>query len=251
MKKTLSTLFTLAALTLSSALFSSAHAITFTIPNSFTTGSPIKAAEMNANFLSLQTELQRLGIITDFGATLTGSGTAGWTVENTSSALVIYGLQGKVTQAGKYSSGVRGEDATAGTLSYGVEGNSTSGTGVYGSSSSGAGLSGYSSSGSGVKASSFSGTALEIDGAIKVTGTVRPAFVHTATSSSSHITCIDNPITNNDPNALVTFVHRWEGTYYTKPFGIYYTSGKWCIFSEDITQAILTGTKFNVIVFKQ
>ncbi len=75
---------------------------------------------------------------------------------------------------GKYSAGVRGEDATSGGLSYGVESLSAAGTGVYA----------YSSSGTGVVARSDSGTALEVDGAIKVSGTVLPAFVHTASGGN-------------------------------------------------------------------
>jgi|GEM_PF-2542317 len=245
-------LFPLLALTLSSALFSSAQAFTFTVPNSFSTGTPIKAADMNANFQSLQEELRRLGNISGFGASLTGGGAEGWTVTNTSSDNVIYGLVGNVTQGGKYSAGIKGMDTTPGSLSYGVEGRSTNGAGVYGSSGTGGGVVGVSSSGPAVKAISGTagGTALELDGAIKVSGTVRPAFVHTA-AGGSHITCIDNALTNGDPNAIVTFVHRWDAVYYTKPFAIYYTSGKWCIFSEDTAQLISAGTKFNVLVIKQ
>jgi len=206
MKKMLSTLLTLGATTLSSGLFSSAHAFTFIIPNSFSAGTPIKAADMNANFQSLQEELRRLGILSGFGASLTGGGAEGWTVTNTSSDIVIYGVVGNVTQGGKYSAGIKGADTTPGSLSYGVEGRSTNGTGVYGSSGTGGGVVGFSSSGPAVKAISgaVGGTALEIDGAIKVSGAVRPTFVHTA-AGGSYITCIDNALTNGDPNAIVTF----------------------------------------------
>jgi len=120
MKKMLSTLLTLGATTLSSGLFSSAHAFTFIIPNSFSAGTPIKAADMNANFQSLQEELRRLGILSGFGASLTGGGAEGWTVTNTSSDIVIYGVVGNVTQGGKYSAGIQGADTTPGSLSYGV-----------------------------------------------------------------------------------------------------------------------------------
>ncbi len=75
------------------------------------------------------------------------------------------------------------------------------------------------------------------------------AFVHTAVGGS-YITCIDNPLTNGDPNAIVNFSHRWTSTYYTKPFGIYYNGSKWCIFSEDTSQVVTAGTKFNVVVYK-
>ena len=193
MKKILFTLLTLGTLTLSSGLFSSAGAI-FAIPNNFSTGTPIKAADMNANFQSLQEELRRLGILSGFGASLTGGGAEGWTVTNTSSAIVIYGVVGNVTQGGKHSAGIKGADTTPGSLSYGVEGRSNSGTGVYGSSGTGGGVVGFSSSGPAVKAISgaVGGTALEIDGAIKVSGTVRPAFVHTAASVDRRVTQRDS-----------------------------------------------------------
>ena len=58
-------------------------------------------------------------------------------------------------------------------------------------------------------------------------------------------------MTNNDPNVMVTCAHRWDSTYYTKPFGIYYASNRWCTFSEDTSQTILAGTKFDVLVVKQ
>lgn len=254
MKKNLSTLLTVGMLTLSSGLLSSTYA-QFVIPNSFSAGTPIKAADMNVNFQAIQSAVNTLTLRTLFGATFNDVGPVGWSVTNTSSANVIYGVVGNVTLGGKYSAGIKGADTTPGLLSYGVEGNSKNGTGVYGSSDTGGGVVGFSSSGPAVKAISGAagGTALELDGAIKVSGTVRPAFVHTATSSASYITCIDHPLTNDDPNAIVTFVHSWTSLYYTKPFAIYYsTSGnKWCIFSEDISQNILSGTKFNVIVFKQ
>lgn len=126
-------------------LAASAHAISgFTTPNTFSAGSPIKAAEMNGNFSAVQTELQRL-----------------------------------------------------------------------------AGVSG--------------------------------AFMHTATAaniSSGYISCFDNAMTNNAPNAIVIASHAWTSTYYTKPFGMWYNGTKWCVFSEDTTQTITVGTKFNVIVYK-
>ena len=130
-------MYRLAAATLLS-VSAFAAAAPFTVPNTFTAGSAIKAADMNANFSAVQTELQRL---------------------------------------------------------------------------------------------SFS------------------AFIHTAVGGS-YISCIDNPLTNGDPNAIVNFSHRWTSTYYPEPFGIYYNGSKWCIFSETTSQVITANTKFNVVVYK-
>jgi hypothetical protein len=252
MKKTFSTLLTLGILSLSSGLLSSANA-QFVIPNSFSAGTPIRAADMNANFQTLQTELRRLGI-------LSGAGDVGWTVTNTSSANVIYGVVGNVTQGGKYSAGVRGVDSTPGGLSYGVEGRSTNGSGVYGSSSTGPGVVGFSSSGPALKAISGSagGTALELDGAIKVSGSNKAAFVHTATAANTggtHITTLDNLLTNGDPNALLFVTANYNpggigGVYNVPAIGVYYSGGKWTIFNQNIAP-ILVGAKFNVLVIKQ
>ncbi|AWN22463.1 hypothetical protein DKM44_03770 [Deinococcus irradiatisoli] len=75
------------------------------------------------------------------------------------------------------------------------------------------------------------------------------AFIHTA-AGGSYVSCIDNPLTNGDPNAIVNFSHRWTSVYYSSPFGIYYNGSKWCIFSEVTSQTIAAGTKFNVVVYK-
>lgn len=108
------------------------------------------------------------------------------------------------------------------------------------------------SAGSPIKAADMNSNFSAIQTELQRLASLSVAFVHTASAAniSGHITCIDNATTNNTPNAIVLFTHNWNGTYYTKPFGIYYNGSKWCIFSEDTSQAMVAGSKFNVLVFK-
>lgn len=117
-------------------------------------------------------------------------------------------------------------------------------------------------------AGAFSGpTALDVDGAIKVSGTNRAAFVHTATALNSavsscepgdHCTVIDNPMTNDDPNAMLFITQRYNegdsllGVYNNASAGVWFepTLNKWVIFNEGF-EAMPVGAKFNVLVVKQ
>ncbi len=81
------------------------------------------------------------------------------------------------------------------------------------------------------------------------------AFVHTATAGniSGHITSIDHPLTNNNPNAIVFVTPNWNpggsssGTYNNHNIGVYYAAGKWRIFNQDLA-TMPTGAAFNVLV---
>jgi hypothetical protein len=81
---------------------------------------------------------------------------------------------------------------------------------------------------------------------------VGQGFVHTVTAAntSGHITYIDNPLSNGNPNALVTATHHWKGTYNTSDIGVYYDSfrAKWAIFNENTAVAMTSGMAFNVSV---
>ena len=99
---------------------------------------------------------------------------------------------------------------------YGVEGESSYGIGVSGSSLDGTGVMGYSGSGVGVHAySNVGGTAILIDGGIRVQdagiNSDTPVFIHKVNTaaggnlcaSQAYSTVIDNPIINNEPNAIL------------------------------------------------
>jgi hypothetical protein len=80
------------------------------------------------------------------------------------------------------------------------------------------------------------------------------AFVQKATTANStgDWTTIDNPATNNNPNALLLVTSIWNpggtgGIYDNHNIGVWYYNGKWAVFNEDAT-AIPTGAAFNVLV---
>lgn len=81
-------------------------------------------------------------------------------------------------------------------------------------------------------------------------------FVHEATGSNSTFdyTIIDNPLTNGKPNAKLVVTSNWNpggsdnGIYNNHAIGVFYTSGKWAIFNQDIA-AVPNGACFNVTVY--
>lgn len=77
---------------------------------------------------------------------------------------------------------------------------------------------------------------------------------HTATAlnTSANLTFIDDPATNNKPNALLYISHNWGasgGVYNNHATGVFYhqASGKWGIFNEDLS-AFPVGAVYNVFV---
>ena len=79
-------------------------------------------------------------------------------------------------------------------------------------------------------------------------------FVHTATAGNSagDYTTIDNALTNGNPNAIVFVTPNWNpggvgATYENHNIGVFYSSGKWRIFNQDIT-AVPVNAAFNVLV---
>ncbi len=78
-------------------------------------------------------------------------------------------------------------------------------------------------------------------------------LTHTANSSntSGHITTINHPFTNNDPNARLLITPNWgtAGPFHKHPIGVWYSGGKWKIYNEDI-KPMPRNAKFNVLVLK-
>jgi hypothetical protein len=81
-------------------------------------------------------------------------------------------------------------------------------------------------------------------------------FVHKATSANStgHVTDVDHPLSNNDPNAIVFVTPNWNpggvgGTYNNHNIGVYYSSplNKWSIFNQDIA-TMPNDAAFNVLI---
>ena len=79
-------------------------------------------------------------------------------------------------------------------------------------------------------------------------------FIHKATAANivAHVTTIDYPLTNGNPNAIILVTPNYNpgnvgGTYDNHPFGVYYETGKWKIFNQDFA-AMPVNASFNVFV---
>jgi trimeric autotransporter adhesin len=183
------------------------------------------------------------------------------------------------TTPGGYSAGVRGVNSGTGGTGIGVIGyQGGSGWGVYGETPSGFGIYGLTTNNSavsvGVRGETFStngigveakysgtgvGVALEVDnGAIRVAGVNKAAFVHTATLAnklSANGTDVDNAMCNGDATAILIVTQKLNPAsivYNNSPIGVYYNTirNKWEIFNEN-NVAIPTNAQFNVLVIKQ
>src|SRR5579859_4878267 len=82
-----------------------------------------------------------------------------------------------------------------------------------------------------------------------------PHFLHVATkqNTNSHLTLIDNPLINNNPNAILLVTQNWNpggqgGVYNPHPIAVTYTANGWAIFNEDF-QPMPIGAAFNVVVW--
>ncbi|MCA9829548.1 MAG: hypothetical protein R3B97_17340 [Dehalococcoidia bacterium] len=152
----------------------------------------------------------------------------------------------------------------------------TTGTGAViaitqtGATATGFGLDVDGASGTGAKVAGDV-AAIEIDGAIKVSGTNKAAF--TATIDAGNNTCdlatadddaarvIDNPFANDDPNALIFLTVSGGSVSSGIGYGVTYDSdgtttfpkcsaGRWVVYSLD-GSALDDNLKFNVLVIKQ
>ncbi|MCS6847109.1 MAG: hypothetical protein RMN52_05265, partial [Anaerolineae bacterium] len=81
-------------------------------------------------------------------------------------------------------------------------------------------------------------------------------FIHTATAGNTtgHVTRMDHPLLNNNPNAKVLVTQSWNpggigGTYNNHPIGVYFSSvsNRWIIFNQDIA-TMPVDASFNVMV---
>lgn len=180
--------------------------------------------------------------------------------------------------------GVEGESI----LGVGVHGTSFSGTAVVGAATSGTGVEGDSYSGNGLIATTMAptvaalkasggldGLAMEIHGGIKVTSagvnTHTPLFIQKVNTTAGsgnlcsiqpYATVIDNPLTNNQPGAILIVTPNFgannagvapavgiPGVYYDATNQCGKGAGKWVIYYiNNPTVAMVNNSMFNVMV---
>jgi SH3 domain-containing protein len=84
-------------------------------------------------------------------------------------------------------------------------------------------------------------------------------FLHTTSAANinSNWSYLDNPLVNNNPNAIIVVSHSYNpggvgGTYHNHEVGVWYDTsvGRWAIFNQDLT-AMAAGVAFNVAVVGQ
>lgn len=87
---------------------------------------------------------------------------------------------------------------------------------------------------------------------VQVLNACPSVFVHRADGSNTsfHITTIDNPLANGNPNALLFVTPNWNpggvgGVYNNHRIGVYYNGSRWNIFNQDFAN-MPAGASFNV-----
>lgn len=80
------------------------------------------------------------------------------------------------------------------------------------------------------------------------------AFQHQGSSGniSGHVTTINHPSCNNNPNAVLLVTQNWKGKYNSKAIGVWYStsSKRWTIYNQDRT-TMPSGVNFNVLVLSK
>ena len=231
------------------------------IPHSFSPNTTIKSSEVNANFAALGTAIDgKQDRVT--GQCATGSAVrtinADGSVICESTGGFALPFTGSIGAGSPAAIALNVSSSTGKTAVKGLGGN----YGVVGDT--------LETSGVGVLAANSAGNgsaALEIAGGVKVSGANKPAFVHQAAAGNSldNYTCINNPLTNNRPNAVVIVTQNFNpngtasGVYNNSPVGVYYgtnpsnavSNNKWCIFNQVTSASIPPNASFNVLVFNQ
>lgn len=89
------------------------------------------------------------------------------------------------------------------------------------------------------------------DGVNKITAFSHMAAVDNIYGAGNHVTTINNPATNNDPNAILVVINNWRGVYNDHNVGVWYDppTNRWTIYNEDYASMPL-GATFNVVVIK-
>lgn len=104
---------------------------------------------------------------------------------------------------------------------------------------------------SAVAAATFETTSSSSVAASSLPG-VRFVHIATANNTSFHVTAIDHPLLNGNPNAIFLVTQNWNpggvgNTYNNHAIGVYYTGTNWAIFNQDFA-AMPVGAAFNVFI---
>jgi|GEM_PF-649942 len=83
---------------------------------------------------------------------------------------------------------------------------------------------------------------------LAILGYSQTLIEHISNSSniSRHITTIDNPATNNKPDAILIVTQNY-GVYNVNEVGVWYSAGKWKIFNQN-KKPMPKGNRFNILV---
>jgi hypothetical protein len=76
------------------------------------------------------------------------------------------------------------------------------------------------------------------------------AFMHRASAGNTdrHITTINHPSCNNNPNAVIFVTQNYKSAYNPNAVGVWYNGSKWTIYNQN-KSAMPKGANFNVLVF--
>jgi hypothetical protein len=117
--------------------------------------------------------------------------------------------------------------------------------------------------GDGSQLSNVNATTIDLrgDAAIRVAGagvaSHGPVFIHRAGSANitGHITTIDHPLANGDPNAILLVTHNFTADnsstrYEPTAVGVWYDGSRWTIYHENTSIPMPAGRAFNVMIIK-
>ncbi len=228
---------------------------TLSVPNSFSPGTAISSAQVNANFSAVQTAVNGKQDAMASGCSA-GSALQSIAQDGTATCAAIpppaaFGL----TLAG--SSSNPGLSVTNDGLGTAIYGASDGGTGVWGQTNSLTGSAGVVAMGAdnAHPALTIAQGGLRVAGAGVGTPTAAFTVVANSANTFAYTIHLDNPLTNGNPGAILIVTHNLAASndvQFPYPVGVDYgttASGNsiWFIYREDL-QNIPIGTAFNVLV---
>lgn len=163
----------------------------------------------------------------------------GATVSGPTGAPMVTGLSPSIQGTGLLGA------ADSGASAWGVAAFSTEGLGLF-AKSDGTGTAVFAKA---ADNTSTPNTALQLEGgALRVSGTVKPAFIFTTSVVSSGCASMANPLLDGNSDAIVMLTPRQDtGTVPATDVRALYNSGTWYVCSPSLG----TGMKYDVLVINQ